>query len=145
MPEQLVELLGLVALGMAAGFLAGLLGVGGGILMVPAMVLLLSYDQHVAQGTSLLVIIPAALTGSLTHYRKGRIVLRDAAMLAFGGVIGAVIGSVFALSIEDTILRRLFAGILLLSALQILLPKDLFGRNRDAVRPSTIDPDAEPP
>lgn len=131
MPEQLPELLGLVAVGLAAGFMAGLLGVGGGIVLVPAMVLLFGYDQHVAQGTSLLVIIPSALTGSITHLRNGRLSLRDAAMLAAGGVIGAVIGSIFALSIEDTILRRLFAGFLLLSALRILLPKDLFRRKRE--------------
>lgn len=127
-PDQLPELAELVVIGLAAGFLAGLLGVGGGILMVPAMVLLLGFDQHVAQGTSLLVIIPAATTGSYTHYRNGRLVLRDAAFLAAGGVVGAVIGSVFALSIEDGLLRRLFAGFLLISGVRILLPKDLFRR-----------------
>jgi len=143
--DQLPELLELVAIGLAAGFLAGLLGVGGGIVMVPAMVLILGFDQHVAQGTSLLVIIPAAVTGSFTHHRNGRLVLRDAAALAAGGVIGAVIGSVFALSIEDSILRRLFGAFLLISAVRILLPKNLFRRNRDTARPSTIDPDAESP
>jgi uncharacterized membrane protein YfcA len=127
-PDQLVELAELVVIGLAAGFLAGLLGVGGGVLMVPAMVLLLGFDQHVAQGTSLLVIIPAALTGSYTHYRNGRLVLRDAAFLAAGGVIGAVVGSVFALSMEDQLLRRLFAGFLLISGVRILLPKDLLTR-----------------
>ena len=135
MPE-LPELLLLVAVGLAAGFMAGLLGVGGGILLVPAMVLLFGFDQHVAQGTSLLVIIPSALTGSITHLRAGRLSLRDAAMLAAGGVIGAVIGSVFALSLEDTLLRRLFAGLLLVTALRILLPRDLFRRNRGAAEPS---------
>lgn len=134
-PDQLVELLQLVVVGLAAGFLAGLLGVGGGIVMVPAMVLLFGFDQHVAQGTSLLVIIPAALTGSVTHYRKGRLVLRDAATLAAGGIIGAVIGSVFALSIEETMLRRLFAGFLLVSAFRILLPKDLLRRGSNGSTP----------
>jgi uncharacterized protein len=126
---DLVQLLGLVAVGLAAGFMAGLLGVGGGILLVPAVVLLFGFDQHVAQGTSLLVIIPSALTGSITHLRTGRLSLRDAAMLAIGGIIGAVVGSAIALSMEDTILRRLFAGFLLISALRILLPKGLIGRN----------------
>jgi uncharacterized membrane protein YfcA len=125
-PDQVVELLQLVVIGLVAGFMAGLLGVGGGIVLVPAMVLLLGFDQHIAEGTSLLVIIPAALSGSFTHHRNGRLVLRDAATLAAGGVIGAVIGSVFALSIEETILRRLFAGFLLVTAVRILMPKDLF-------------------
>ena len=127
-PEQVVQLVELVVIGLAAGFLAGLLGIGGGVLMVPAMVLILGFDQHVAQGTSLLVIIPAALTGSLAHYRRGRLVLRDAVTIAAGGVIGAVIGSVFALSIDDELLRRLFAGFLLIVAVRMLLPKSLFAR-----------------
>ena len=122
------ELAQLALVGVAAGFLAGLLGIGGGIVMVPAMVLLFGFDQHVAQGTSLLVILPAALTGSYTHHRNGRLVLRDAALLAAGGVIGAVLGSVFALSLEDVLLRRLFAAFLLLSALRILMPKGFFRR-----------------
>lgn len=127
-PEQVVQLVELVVIGLAAGFLAGLLGIGGGVLMVPAMVLILGFDQHVAQGTSLLVIIPAALTGSLAHYRRGRLVLRDAVTIAAGGVIGALIGSVFALSIDDELLRRLFAGFLLIVAVRMLLPKSLFAR-----------------
>ena len=118
----------LALVGVAAVFLAGLLGIGGGIVMVPAMVLLFGFDQHVAQGTSLLVILPAALAGSYTHHRNGRLVLRDAVLLAAGGVIGAVLGSVFALSLEDVLLRRLFAVFLLLSALRMLLPKGFFRR-----------------
>ena len=134
--DVLWEIAQLAVVGVAAGFLAGLLGVGGGVVMVPAMVLLFGFDQHVAQGTSLLVILPAALTGSYTHHRNGRLVLRDAALLALGGVIGAVLGSVFALSLEDVLLRRLFAVFLLLSALRILMPKDLFRRadRDDAIR-----------
>ncbi|HEX9634976.1 MAG TPA: sulfite exporter TauE/SafE family protein [Candidatus Limnocylindria bacterium] len=127
-PDQIGELAGLAAVGLGAGFLAGLLGIGGGVVMVPAMVLLFGFDQHVAQGTSLLVIIPAALTGSYTHHRRGRLVLRDAALLAAGGVVGAVIGSVFALSLEDAILRRLFAAVIIVTALRMLLPKRWFQR-----------------
>lgn len=132
--DQIGELVGLAAVGLGAGFLAGLLGIGGGVVMVPAMVLIFGFDQHVAQGTSLLVIIPAALTGSYTHHRNGRLVLRDAALLAAGGVIGALIGSLSALSLEDTILRRLFAAFLILTALRMLLPKSWFerGRGREA-------------
>ena len=122
-PDELGQLAGLAALGVAAGFLAGLLGVGGGVLLVPAMVLLFGFDQHIAQGTSLLVIIPAAVMGSYTHHRNGRLVLRDAALLAAGGVIGAVLGGVFALSIEDALLRKLFAAFLLVSAIRILWPR----------------------
>ena len=120
MPENVLALL---AIGLAAGFLAGLLGIGGGILIVPALVLLLGFDQHVAQGTSLLVIIPAALAGSWTHYRRGRLVVRDAAFVAAGGVIGAAIGSLSALSIDDLLLQRLFAVVLVVVAVRMLLAK----------------------
>ena len=122
MPE-LPEVLQLLAIGLTAGFLAGLLGIGGGVVLVPAMVLILAFDQHVAQGTSLVVMIPAALTGSYTHHRNGRLVLRDAAWLGVGGILGAILGSVFALSMEDTLLQRLFAAFLVISAIRILWPK----------------------
>ena len=133
-PDELGQLAGLAVLGVTAGFLAGLLGIGGGVLLVPAMVLLFGFDQHIAQGTSLLVIIPSALMGSYTHHRNGRLVLRDAAMLAAGGVIGAVVGGVSALSIEDALLRKLFAAFLLVSAVRILWPR---GRRDDAPEAAT--------
>jgi uncharacterized membrane protein YfcA len=123
MPFDPSTLLILLLVGVAAGFLAGLLGVGGGILLVPAMVLLLEFDQHVAQGTSLAVIVPAALIGSWTHYRRGTIRPRDAVLVAVGGVIGAAIGSLSALSLDDELLQRLFALVLLAVAIRMLLPK----------------------
>jgi uncharacterized membrane protein YfcA len=118
-----VEIGALLAIGLAAGFLAGLLGIGGGVLLVPAMVLLAGFDQHVAQGTSLLVIIPAAALGSFTHHRRGRLALRDAAALAAGGVIGALIGSVTALSLDEQLLRRLFAVLLLGVSARLILSR----------------------
>ena len=131
-PEEVFRLAELILIGLAAGFLAGLLGIGGGVFMVPAMVLILGFDQHIAQGTSLLVIIPAALTGSYTHYRKGRLVLRDALTLGAGGIVGAFLGAVLALSLDDELLRKLFAGFLLIVAARMLLPMSVFRRNRPA-------------
>jgi hypothetical protein len=123
MPVDPLTVLTLLAIGLAAGFLAGLLGVGGGILLVPAMVLLLGFDQHVAQGTSLVVIVPAAMIGTWTHYRRGTIRPRDALLVAAGGVVGAAIGSLSALSIDDTLLQRGFAVVLLVVAVRMLIPK----------------------
>lgn len=117
------EILALLGIGLIAGVLAGLLGIGGGLLMVPAMVLITGFDQHVAQGTSLLVIIPAAAFGSFTHHRHGRLALRDAAALAVGGVVGALLGSVTALSLDEDLLRRLFAILLLGIAARMLLTR----------------------
>jgi uncharacterized protein len=133
----LPELIALAALGVAAGFLAGLLGVGGGILMVPGMVLLIGADQHVAQGTSLVVIIPAAISGTLAHYRARRFRPRDAVALAAGGIAGAVIGSVTALNLDAEVLRRIFAAFLLLSAIRLAWPI--------VRRPSSLDAPADDP
>jgi uncharacterized protein len=113
----------LLAIGLTAGLLAGLLGIGGGVIMVPAMVLITAFDQHVAQGTSLLVIIPAAAFGSFTHHRHGRLALRDAGALAAGGVLGALLGSMTALSLDEEILRRLFAVLILVVAARMLLTR----------------------
>jgi uncharacterized protein len=124
-----LEILALLAIGLTAGLLAGLLGIGGGVVMVPAMVLIMGLDQHVAQGTSLLVIIPAAAFGSFTHHRHGRLAVRDAAALAVGGVLGAVLGSVTALSLDDQLLRRLFAVFILAVAGRLLMTR------RSAVEP----------
>jgi uncharacterized membrane protein YfcA len=119
-PPEIALLLGI---GLVAGVLAGLLGIGGGLVIVPAMVLLAGFDQHIAQGTSLLVIIPAAAAGSWTHHRHGRLDLRDAAGLAAGGVIGALLGSVVALSLDEELLRRLFAVLLVLVAIRMLVAR----------------------
>ncbi|HYI68009.1 MAG TPA: sulfite exporter TauE/SafE family protein [Candidatus Limnocylindrales bacterium] len=116
----LLDVLALLGIGLTAGLLAGLLGIGGGVVMVPAMVLIMGMDQHIAQGTSLLVIIPAAVLGSFTHHRHGRLALRDAAALAVGGVLGAVLGSVTALSLDDELLQRLFAVLILIVAVRLL-------------------------
>ena len=127
-----LEILALLAIGLTAGLLAGLLGIGGGVVMVPAMVLIIGLDQHVAQGTSLLVIIPAAAFGSFTHHRHGRLALRDAAALAVGGVLGAVLGSVTALSLDDQLLRRLFALFILAVAARLLMTRRASPKATDA-------------
>jgi uncharacterized membrane protein YfcA len=119
-----LELFGaLAAIGLVAGVLAGLLGVGGGVVLVPALVLMLGFDQHVAQGTSLVVIVPAALAGSTVNYRRGRFRLLDAALLVAGGLAGAAIGSSMALGLQDASLRRLFAVLLVAFGVQQLLPR----------------------
>lgn len=128
------EVLTLLAIGLTAGVLAGLLGIGGGVLMVPAMVLIMGFDQHIAQGTSLLVIIPAAAFGSFTHHRHGRLALRDAAVLAVGGVLGALLGSVTALSLDEELLRRLFAILMLAVAARMLMQR---GQGLQATDPET--------
>lgn len=112
-----------VALGLTAGVLAGLFGIGGGVLMVPAMVLVLGFEQHLAAGTSLVVIIPTAVIGAYAHYRHGYVHLDYAAALAVGGIIGAFIGSNGALAINARTLQLIFVLYLVVMGVRMLLPR----------------------
>lgn len=111
--------IGLV-IGVLAGVGSGLLGIGGGAIMVPAMVLLLGLSQHVAQGTSLAVIIPTAISGSITHLRMGNVRLETAAWLSLGGIVGAVAGALMALAAPDEALRFLFGAYLTFTGIRML-------------------------
>lgn len=110
-----------LGIGLISGTYAGLLGVGGGIVMVPGMVLLLAVPQHVAEGTSLLVIIPTAVSAVAAYGRRGLVDLRVSAWLAAGGVGGAVAGALVALNAvpEEGTLRRIFGVFLLLAAARL--------------------------
>jgi hypothetical protein len=113
-------LLALIAVGAASGMLAGLLGVGGGLVLVPFLVLVVGMSQHAAEGTSLLVILPTALVASLTLRRRGVGNLP----LAFGfgvvGAIGGVAGGLLALALPAGVLRTLFAVFVALVGLRLL-------------------------
>ncbi|HET7481800.1 MAG TPA: sulfite exporter TauE/SafE family protein [Actinomycetota bacterium] len=98
-----------VLVGVGVGVVSALFGVGGGIVMVPFMVLALGFNQHVAEGTSLLVIIPTAAAGVLAHRRKRKIDWRSVLTIAAGGVIGAFLGAHVALATAAVVLRRAFS------------------------------------
>lgn len=112
-----------LAIGLVAGLGSGLLGIGGGAIMVPAMVLLLGLSQHVAQGTSLAVIIPTAIAGSITHLRMGNLRFVTAAWLSLGGIVGAIAGALIALAAPDELLRILFGAFLALTGIRMLRPQ----------------------
>jgi uncharacterized protein len=102
-----------LAIGMVAGFFAGLAGIGGGVVIVPASVLLLGLDQHQAQGTSLLAIVFTSIAGTVVNRRNQRVRLVDGLLAGVGGVIGSLAGSRLALLIEGRALSVVF-GILVL-------------------------------
>jgi uncharacterized protein len=105
-------MIGLV--GLVAGILSGLLGVGGGIVMVPAIVFLLGRDQHVAQGVSLAVIIPVSISGAWIHARKGNVVSSLAFWLSVGAVVGATVIGNAVQQIQEGILRAFFGTFLVI-------------------------------
>jgi uncharacterized membrane protein YfcA len=122
----------LVAAGVVTGVVSGLLGVGGGLFMIPAMVVLLGYDQHLAEGTSLLVILPTAAVGAATHYRTRFVRLPQSVAMAAGGILGALVGSYTALALSERTLRVVFVAYLLAMGLWMLLPR---GGERSGSRP----------
>ena len=107
-----------VVLGAMAGVLAGMFGVGGGILFVPVLVAL-GLDQHDATGTSLLAIIPTAIVGTWRQARYGNVRWRSAAVIGAAAVVAAQGGVALAESLSGATLRRLFAALLVLVAFQI--------------------------
>jgi uncharacterized membrane protein YfcA len=108
-----------VVFGFVVGVLSGTMGVGGGVLMVPLMVLVFGLRQHIAQGTSLVAIIPTSLVGSYTHSRYGNVLVRAAIWMGLAGAVGAAVGAVLALHLPKEILARIFGAFLLFSAYRI--------------------------
>ena len=118
-----------VVLGVVAGVFAGLFGVGGGILFVPALVAL-GLEHHVATGTSLLAIIPTVLVGTWQQQRYGNVQWRAAAVIGVAAAAAAQGGVVLAEALSGAILRKLFAGMLLVVAARIAI-RGRSGGSRD--------------
>ena len=105
--------------GLGAGFLSGTIGIGGGLLFVPTMTIGFGLSQAVAQGTSLVAIIPTAIVGGATHLRQGNVLLRPALWMGGGGVVGAVIGALVAVEVPGPILARFWGAFLVFSAYRL--------------------------
>jgi uncharacterized membrane protein YfcA len=107
--------------GLGAGFLSGTIGIGGGLLFVPTMTVGLRLSQAVAQGTSLLAIVPTAIVGGFTHLRRGNVLMVPAAWMGGGGVVGAVIGALVAVEVPGPLLARAWGAFLVFSAYRLFL------------------------
>ena len=110
-----------IAIGVGAGLIAGLLGVGGGVLIVPGLVILLGLGQHRAEATSLLAIVPLAVVGAYRQDRYGNVRRREAVMLGLLSVVGVAIGVALGNVLSGAALRDAFAGLLLVVAAQVAL------------------------
>jgi uncharacterized protein len=110
-------ILTILALGLIVGLLVGLLGIGGGVVLVPAMVYLLHYDQHLAQGTSLFILLPPIGLGALRGYWKnGEVDLRAGIYCAIGFLLGGYVGGKIAVLMQSRYLKGTFGFFLMLSA-----------------------------
>jgi uncharacterized membrane protein YfcA len=113
----------LLLAGVFTGFLSGMMGVGGGTIMVPAMVLLAGMGQHVAQGSSLLAMVPAGAVGAQAHWKLGNVVTKILAGLIPGIFIGTYFGSSLALVLPEAVLRVIFAAVLIWTGVRYLRTK----------------------
>jgi putative Ca2+/H+ antiporter (TMEM165/GDT1 family) len=120
-----------LALGSLVGVLGGLLGVGGGTILVPILVLWERFPQHLAQGVSLLMILPTGIVGAISHAKHGHVVRGLLPGLMAGGAAGALFGGFLAHQIQSETLSRIFAVFLLPVSVQMI-----FGRGRDTVADS---------
>jgi len=108
----------ILLLGLGVGVLVGLMGIGGGVVLVPAMVYVLGMDQHLAQGTSLFILLPPIGLGALHEYwKEGQVDLRAGILCALGILLGAYGGSSLALPMPSRNLQGLFGSFLVLSAI----------------------------
>ena len=117
-------ILGGAALGIAAGILAGMVGVGGGIIIVPALVYFFGMDQHTAQGTSLAVLLPpTGLFAFIRYYQAGHVDLKIAVLIVVGLLIGGWVGGGWAQQVSGPALRRGFAVLMAVAALKMFFQK----------------------
>lgn len=112
--------LALIAIGLLAGAIAGMLGVGGGIVFVPGLVILLGLSQHVAEGTSLLAILPAVIVGAASQRRYRNVRDRDALLIGLLSLGGAAAGVALADALSGQALRIAFAALMVVIAVQLL-------------------------
>ena len=118
--DGFAEPITLVAVGLLAGIVSATLGVGGGVVFVPALVSLFGFQQQVAQGTSLAVILPTVAIGTSVHARAGRVDWPVAIAAGVGGIVGGLGGAEVALGLSESVLQRLFAGFLVVVAVRML-------------------------
>lgn len=113
----------LLLTGIFTGFLSGMMGVGGGTIMVPAMVLLAGFDQHLAQGSSLLAMVPAGSVGAYAHWKLGNVRTALLTGLIPGILIGTYLGGTWAHALSEGTLRIVFAVVLIWTGARYLLTK----------------------
>jgi hypothetical protein len=111
----------LILVGLAAGMLSGLIGVGGGIIIVPCLVYFLGFNQHQAQGTSLgLLLLPIGILAVLNYYNRGYIDVKYVGIMAIGFILGGWLGSKVSLALSEETLKKVFAIILFYTALKMM-------------------------
>jgi uncharacterized protein len=114
----------LLLIGLTAGILGGLFGIGGAVIMIPALVLFLGMDQHEAQGTSVAVMLPPiGLLAAYNYYKAGQVNFAYAMIIALAFLAGGYFGSKIALSLPENLMKKIFGIVLLLIALRMIFSR----------------------
>jgi len=114
----------IVVLGLITGFMAGMLGIGGGIIVIPALVMIMGFSQQSAQGTSLAMMIPpVGIFAVMNYYKAGHVDLKVAAILACVFIIGSIFGSKLAVKIPQDVLKKVFGVFVIVVAMKMLFGK----------------------
>jgi len=114
----------LIVIGLMAGVFGGIFGVGGAVVMIPAMVYFLGVDQHTAQGTSLAVMLPPiGLFAAYNYYKEGQVNIWYAVIIAAAFMIGGYFGSKIALNLPENLMKKIFGIFLILTALRLIFSK----------------------
>ena len=131
----------IIGVGIAAGMLGGLVGVGGGIIIVPALVYFIGFSQKTAQGTSLaLIMLPVGIFGVLQYYKSGHVDFRIAGILAIGFLAGSFFGSKIALSLPQETVKKVFAILMILMAIKMLF----FDKAKQTDQSATVEKGIQP-
>lgn len=118
------EIAGFLLIGLAAGFLSGSMGVGGGIIVIPSLVFAMGFTMQQAQGTSLaLMTIPVMLVATINYYKEGSVNWKVAVIMACTFVIGGYLGSKLSIHVPDKIMRKIFGVFMIVAALKMILSK----------------------
>jgi uncharacterized membrane protein YfcA len=119
-----MEILGSILIGLVAGAASGLFGIGGGLVMVPALVYFFQLTQHQAQGTSLAVLtLPVVILGALKYYSEGNVQVKMAIFIALSFIIGAYGGSVIVHKLSDPMLKKIFGALLFVVSIRMIIGK----------------------
>ena len=114
----------LIIIGFLAGLLSGFLGVGGGILIIPLLIMFLGFTQHQAQGTALFAMLPPiGILAALNYYKEGFVKWEYAVVIALTFVVGGYFGSKLAISLPDQTVRKVFGVIMLIGAIKLIFSK----------------------
>ncbi len=114
----------LIVIGIASGYLSGLMGLGGGIIIIPSLVYFLGFSQQAAQGTTLgLMVLPIGLLAAFQYHKMGNVDIKAASIIAIAFIGASYYGSKMAISIDQNVLRKIFAFALILIAVKMLFQK----------------------